>query len=244
MTKLALMFACVSMAAACADPAETPDVPTFTARIRGPLAAPTVADAKTYHDGVAQGGEATAKEAGDVAHLVGLGITDLGTPLDEFLALDRWDDGDAALGFYADPNFAAALRPLFSAAPDLQLFERHPEWTSWGELGAARASGQPYWYVVVEGRLKLASVDDNHAAHDAIASAGEEMARAAGDIAHLPHLAAGDDRAFFNVDVWTSKEGMLARFADPQFQAAIQSLFEARPDVRIYQSTAWYQWSE
>src|SRR6267142_5508139 len=118
MHKLAVVFAYVSIVAGCGDKSVTPDAAppaTFTARIRGPLAAATVGDSKTYHDGVAKGGEPQANANGDFAHLVGLGISDLGTPLNEFLALDRWSSVDGANGLYGDPMFQAAFRPLFSA---------------------------------------------------------------------------------------------------------------------------------
>ena len=215
--------------------------PTFTARIRGPLAS-SLADSQSRHDGVAAQGKAQANAAGDFAHQVGLGTTDLGTHLDEFLALDRWTDASGAQAFYADPNFQAELGPLFSAAPSVDLYERRPDWAGWGQLDAGRLDAQPYWFVVIEGRLASTDRETNHAAHDAIASRAEAQARAAGDLAHLPHLAVGDDRTFFNVDVWNNEQGMLATFTSPDFQAAFGSLFESPPDIRVYRSTDWYQW--
>jgi quinol monooxygenase YgiN len=224
------------LATACTDDA---DPQLYTARIRGPLAA-SVSDAKAHHDQVAMGGEPQTTAAGDFAHQVGLGTTNFGTPENEFLAIDQWDNLEGAQATYSNPDFQAALAPLFSAQPSVELYARHPDWKSWGEMGVGR--GQPFWFVVVQGRLAKSDVAANHSAHDAIAGRGEDAARMGGDIAHLPHLSVTDDRIFFNVDVWSNEQGMLATFANPDFQAGLQSLFEAPPEVRIYKSTDWYQW--
>src|SRR5438045_3722961 len=71
-------------------PAPDAAPPTYTARIRGPLADPDLAAAKAYHDGVAMNGEPGAHQLGDFAHQVVLGTTDLGTTQDEFVAIDQW----------------------------------------------------------------------------------------------------------------------------------------------------------
>lgn len=241
------LVASLTLVACGDDGTPVPDAgvaPTFAARIRGPLAAPTVAQAKAYHDMVAKQGQPQSNAAGDFAHQVGLGTSDLGTTPNEFLAIDQWRDAATAAAFYADPTFQAALGPLFSAPPDVVLFERHVEWRSWGEMGSGRASGQPYWLVTVQGRLAKPTLDENHANHDAVAGGGEAMARAAGDLAHLPHLNPRDTREFFNVDIWSNEQAMIATFTDPAFQAAFGSLFESPPDLRIYASTDWYQWYE
>ena len=243
--KLIASLASILALAACGDDATVkPDAgapSTFTARIRGPLAQ-SVDDSKAYHDQVAAKSEAAANAAGDFAHQVGLGTTDFGTLENEFLALDQWTDANGATQFYASPDFQAGLDPLLSVPPDVQLFERHPEWTSWGEMGSGRLSSQPYWFVTIQGRLVDPDVAANQAKHDAIAGAAEAMARAAGDLAHLPHLAIGDDRVFFNVDVWSSEQSLVATFSDPNFRAGLLSLFESPPDVRVYASTDWHQW--
>jgi len=228
------MFASLVLVTACGTDSQPQ---TFTARIRGPLAAqPT--DAKTYHDRVAMQGH----DPDDFAHHVGLGTSDLGTTPNEFLAIDQWDDRETAAAFYANPEFAQALGGLFSAQPELQIFERRDDWKSWGEMGSGRLSGQPYWLVTIQGRLAQPSLEDNHAHHDAIAGNGEASARMAGDLAHLPHLNPDDDREFFNVDVWSNEQNMLATFTDPNFRTAFLSLFESPPELRIYASTDWFQW--
>lgn len=235
------------------DPATSPDagtadaapdaaLPTYTARIRGPLADPDLAAARAYHDGVAMNGEAGAHQLGDFAHQVVLGTTDLGTTQDQFVAIDQWRSAEGASTLYNDPDFQAALGPLFAAPPEVELYERHTDWYGWGDLGAGRATGQPYWLATIHGRLKQATVAENQAAHDAIAAGAEDQAHLAGDIAHVPHLGLTDDREFFNIDLWTDEAGMLAVYTDPAFQQAFLSLFESPPELYIYRSTDWYQW--
>jgi hypothetical protein len=96
--------------------------------------------------------------------------------------------------------------------------------------------------VTVEARLARDTLEGNRDAHDVVAEGNEALAAAAGDVAHLPHLAVDDPRAFFNIDVWASEQGMLQTFGNPDFQAQFLSLFEGPPTVRIYRSTDWHQW--
>ena len=229
--------------AACTDDPEPAFEPTaFTARVRGPLAGPDLAAAKARHDGIAMGAHAQATAAGDFAHHVLLGTEHAGTPRDEFLAIDQWTSLDGANALYGDPDFQAAQGTLFTAPPNVQLFARRTDWHSWGEMGSGRTTGQPFWFAIVQGRLARDTVADNQLAHDEVAGGNEAIAAAAGDIAHLPHLAVDDPRVFFNVDIWSSEQGMLATFGNPDFQAQFQTLFESPPEVRIYRSTDWYQW--
>ena len=202
MNKLTWLMTCALMTTGCDNTHDaSPDasMPTYTARIRGPLAA-TIGDAKTMHDALASGGQAQSNAAGDFAHQVGLGTTDLDTQLNEFLALDQWRTADGAQAFYANAQFTAGLDALFTMTPSIELFERHPDWVSWGDLGAGRESGQPYWFVVIEGTLASTDLETNHAAHDMIAGASEAQAQQAGDIAHLPHLAVAGPRRFTVLD--------------------------------------------
>jgi len=228
---LPFLFAC-----AADDPA-----PGYTVHIHGPLAqSSNLAAAQSYHDTNAAAAEGPARSAGDYAHHVLLGTAYAGTPVNEFLAIDRWHaELPGVQAFYADPGFQAAVSGLYSAPPSVRVYERREDWISWGESGVA--SG-PYWFVTVEGRLAQGTVDANREAHDAVAGGFEAQANAAGDIAHLPHIAVDDPRAFFNIDVWASEQGMLQTFADPSFQSVFLGLFEGPPTVHIYRSTDWYQW--
>jgi len=226
---LPFLFACASE-----DPA-----PSYTVHVRGTLAQ-SVDSSRTYHDGAAAGVEDKARSLGDFAHHVLLGTSYAGTPADEFLAIDQWRGELADVeGFYADPQFRAATSGLYSAPPSLRVYQRREDWHGWGEAGGHAG---PYWFVTVEGRLAKGAEGANRDAHDAVAGGFEAQAAAAGDVAHLPHLAVDDPRAFFNIDVWGSEQGMLQTFGDPAFQAEFLALFEGPPTVRIYHSTDWHQW--
>lgn len=228
---LPFLFACASD-----DPA-----PTYSVHVRGTLAQPSdLAAARTGHDAGARGAEDKARSLGDFAHHVLLGTPYAGTTADEFLAIDQWRGALADVqGFYADPEFQAAIGPLFSAPPSLRVYERREDWHSWGEAGGHAG---PYWFVIVEGRLAQDTEGANREAHDAVAGGFEAQANTAGDVAHLPHLAIDDPRAFFNIDVWASEQGMLQTFADPAFQTQFLALFDGPPTVRVYRSTDWHQW--
>ena len=228
---LPLLFACASD-----DPA-----PSYTVHVHGLLAQSSdLAAARGYHDNAARGAEELARSAGDFAHHVLLGTPYAGTPTDEFLAIDQWRGELADVqGFYADPQFQAATAGLYSAPPSVRIYERREDWRGWGEAGGHAG---PYWYVIVEGRLAQGGAEANQKAHDAVAGGFEAQAVAAGDVAHLPHLAVDDPRAFFNIDVWVSEQGLLQTFADPAFQTEFLALFESPPTVRIYRSTDWHQW--
>jgi hypothetical protein len=232
---LALPLLC-SAACASDDPA-----PSYTVHVRGSLAqSADLAAARGGHDGGARAVEEQARAAGDFAHHVLLGTAYAGTPTNELLAIDQWRGALGGVqGFYADPQFQAATGALFTAPPAVRVYERREDWHGWGEAGGHAG---PYWYVIVEGRLAQGGAEANREAHDAVAGGFEAQASAAGDVAHLPHLAVDDPRAFFNIDVWASEQGMLQAFTEPAFQAAFLALFEGPPTVRIYRSTDWHQW--
>jgi quinol monooxygenase YgiN len=229
---LPFLFACAS---------DDPE-PSYTVHVHGTLAQSSdLAAAQSFHDGTASAVEANLRSAGDFAHHVLLGTAYAGTQVNEFLAIDRWRDTKLAdvQAVYADPAFQQAVAPLYAAPPSVRVYERREDWHSWGESGGETG---PYWFVTVEGRLARETVDANQDAHDAVAKGNEALANAAGDIAHLPHLGVDDPRAFFNIDVWASEQGMLQTFGDPNFQAQFLALFEGPPTVHIYHSTSWHQW--
>ena len=112
----------------------------------------------------------------------------------------------------------------------------------WGSLDEADAT-TPRYFVVVRGRLALPTVAENRTAHDTVASGGQAMAMAAGDVAHIVFLGADDDREFLAIDVWPTTDNMMALYTDPLFVAAFGSLFEAPgPVVGVYESTDWHSW--
>src|SRR5215472_5442929 len=88
--------------------------PEYAAFIRGTLAnAGNLGAAKAAHDQLAQGGESSARTAGDIAHAALLGTAILDSQQGDFLALDRWTDAASMEAFYANPKFAQAFAALF-----------------------------------------------------------------------------------------------------------------------------------
>lgn len=242
---------CSFLAAACgshpkpaSEPAQPPAeaaVPAITAYVHGPLAKQDLAAARADHDQLAGGSQSAGYAAGDRGHHVLLGTGEPAGGQDEFLALDEWLDLQGPHALYGDPKFQAGFGALFAKPVAPELYQRHPDWITWGDLKAPPGGG-PYWVMIVKGHLAKATEAENRAAHDAVAAGFEKIARASGDIAHVPHLAVNDPRVFFNVDVSTSHEGMLAVVSNPDFQKAFGALFDAPPEVHIYRATDWKQW--
>jgi len=215
--------------------------PEFAALVRGTLFTTDLAMAKEKHDGIAGGGEAAAKAAGDIAHDVLLGTTMLGTEENQFLGIDRWTDAQAMNNFYMNPDLQAAFGTLFSGPPSLEAFQRQPTWHTWGDMDAGD-SFDPYFFVVVRGKLKEADPAKAQAAHDAVAGGGEAQVTAAGDVAHIVFTGLQDPQEFFAIDIWKASDNLEAVYTNPDFQAAFGGLFEGTPTLAVYQSTDWHQW--
>lgn len=107
------------------DAADASD-PRYFVVVRGHLAATTTDEARAAHDAVAGGGEAMARAAGDVGHIVFLGADD---PRD-FLAIDIWPTTDNLEALYSNPDFAAAFATLFDAPPTVGVYES-TSWHQW-----------------------------------------------------------------------------------------------------------------
>lgn len=75
----------------------------------GQLSAADTAEAQAAHDQVAGGGKDPSIAAGNVAHLVYLGLDN---PRD-FIGVDIWASDENLAGFYQNPDFRAAFEPLF-----------------------------------------------------------------------------------------------------------------------------------
>lgn len=215
--------------------------PEFAALVRGTLFTADLAAAKTKHDEIASGGEPAAKAAGDIAHDVLLGTTLLGTVENQFVGIDRWTDGQAMSDFYMNPDLQAAFGQLFSAPPTLEAFQRQPTWHTWGDMDAGDTF-DPYFFVVVRGKLKEADPAKAQAGHDAVASGGEATVTAAGDVAHIVFTGLQDPQEFLAIDIWKSSDDMEAVYTNADFQAAFGSLFEGQPTLAVYRSTDWHQW--
>jgi quinol monooxygenase YgiN len=213
----------------------------FIVVVRGQLAgAEDLSAAREMHDAVARNGEAAAKEAGDHAHDVLLGTAMLDSTENEFLAIDRWDDADAMVAWYADPAFQEAFAGLFAAPPTLQFFRRAPEWVNWGEMDSGDVH-DPYYFHLAIGTLAESDPSAAQAAHDAVASGGKEPSIGAGNVAHVVFVGLEDPREFVAVDIWSVGEPIEPFYSSPQFQDAFAPLFTAVSEP-VYESTDWHQW--
>jgi hypothetical protein len=100
--------------------------PYFFVIVRGRLAGDP-ADIKPQHDAVAMGGETQAMAAGDVAHVVYLGLQDTR----EFWAVDIWNADDNIEAFYTDPMFQMAFAPLFEGGTATIQVYQSTDWHQW-----------------------------------------------------------------------------------------------------------------
>ena len=215
--------------------------PEYAVLVRGTLFTTDLVEAKTYHDGLAAGGEQPAKDAGDFGHDALLGTTLLGSTENAFLGIDRWDNLAGLQGFYANPDFQKNFGMLFSAPPTVETFEHQPTWHGWGDLTSGDSS-DPYWFVVVRGHLAEADAAKAQTGHDGVAAAGEAAAKAAGDVAHVVFTGVEDAQEFMAVDIWPDSTNLEALYTNPDFQMAFGSLFDAPPVIAVYKSTDWHQW--
>ena len=81
---------------------------------------------QAQHDGIAKGGESTAKGLGDVAHLIYVGRDDDR----EALLIDVWTTSDNLAAFYSDPKFQQAVGGLFEAPPRVAVYASS-DWHQW-----------------------------------------------------------------------------------------------------------------
>lgn len=224
------------------ETSETPSPePEYAVLVRGALFTDDLVAAQSLHDMLAAGGQPQAMAAGDFGHDVGLGTGLLATTTTtSFWAVDRWNDADAMGTFYMNPDFAAGFAELFDGPPIIEQFERRHDYHSWGDLDAA--DDQTRWVVVVRGRLAGDDPQTRQTGHDMAAMAGEQMVRAAGDVAHVAYTGLADDREFLAFDLWTSPDSIAAVYSDPDFQASFAALFSAPPSLQIYKTNDWHQW--
>jgi quinol monooxygenase YgiN len=95
--------------------------------------------------------------------------------------------------------------------------------------------------VTIRGRLR----DDPSAIqkiHDAVTAATKVMALQAGDISHRVYLNRDDGRDFLGIDEWETADAVQAFSANPQIQEFFTQMFEAAPDVWIWQEPGWNAW--
>jgi quinol monooxygenase YgiN len=91
----------------------------------GTLAQAEVAQNRMAHDQVAAGGKEPSIGAGNVAHVVWLGLDDRR----RFLAVDIWRDDDNLEAFYQNPDFRMAFTPLFESVSEPVY--RSTDWYQW-----------------------------------------------------------------------------------------------------------------
>jgi hypothetical protein len=113
----------------------------------------------------------------------------------------------------------------------------------------AGSAGAPssFFVAVPIGPLAAADLAASKAAHDAIAQAGEEPAKQAGDDMHAVFLGTTllgtTENEFAAVDRWKSDENMDAFYGNADFQQAFGQLFSAQPFFGTYEcSDDWYAW--
>ncbi|HEU0030026.1 MAG TPA: hypothetical protein VFQ53_05295 [Kofleriaceae bacterium] len=235
MKPLTVLLFAASILISCSDDSAPPR--EYAAVVRGTLANPDLAAARTQHDAIARAGQASAMAHGDIAHDALLGTDLLDSTPNEFLAIDRWTDADEMRRFYASPG---ALAELFVAPPTIELFELHPEWVSWGDMTSGDAF-EPYYFHFALGDLAQPDVAANQAAHDQVAAGGKDPSLAAGNVAHVVWLGLDDPHRFLAVDIWRTADVMEAFYTNPDFVRAFAPLFTAVTQP-VYQSTDWYQW--
>jgi quinol monooxygenase YgiN len=100
--------------------------PHYYAIVRGRLRGTDREASRVMHDRLAEGGEEAARGAGDVAHVVGLGLAD---PR-EFLAVDVWTSMDAIEAVYGNPDFQAGFAALFEGTPTIAIYGS-TDWYQW-----------------------------------------------------------------------------------------------------------------
>lgn len=219
------------------DPAEPTE---FAAVVRGTLAADDVEEAQQAHDPIAEGGEAAAREAGDIAHTVLLGTTLLDSIENEFMAIDRWTDRDAMEAFYADPEVQAGLGPVFAGAPTIEFFGLAEGWETWGDMRSGEAH-DPYFVHLALGELADDDPVAAQAAHDQVAAGGKQPSIDAGNVAHVVYLGLDDPQRFVAFDIWGVGEPIEPFYTNPDFRAAFEPLFSSVSEP-VFESTDWYQW--
>jgi hypothetical protein len=77
------------------------------------------------HDQVAAGGKQPSIDAGNVAHVVFLGLEDKR----RFVAVDIWGKGDPIQPFYSNPQFRQAFEPLFESVKEPVY--QSTDWHQW-----------------------------------------------------------------------------------------------------------------
>ncbi|MBX3188526.1 MAG: hypothetical protein KF819_16035 [Labilithrix sp.] len=102
-----------------------PHDPHFVHLAIGTLANTDVTKNEAAHNAVAAGGKDPSLGAGNLAHVVFLGLADER----RFVAVDIWSKGDAIEGFYSNPQFRQVFLPLFESVKEPVY--QSTKWHSW-----------------------------------------------------------------------------------------------------------------
>ncbi len=218
------------------------DEPHYWVVVRGTLAGDDLEASRAAHDAVAAAGQSMAEDAGDVGHLVYLGLEPL-VPGNEFLAIDLWTTAEGLPEFYAamPPEFEA----LFVESPVVAVYESSSfyQYDSGADIDAELA-------VLVRGALAETVSVPPTMYHDIIASAGQEAATALGDLSHDALLGASllgsPEGAFLALDRWDDLTNMSAFYENPAFAEGFASLFAADepPAIEPMQRVDWESWGD
>ena len=101
------------------------------AMVRGTVASRE--DAMKVHNEIVMGGVNAARLAGDLSHDAYFRMAAPGSPEElEFLVVDVWMDAEGMNNFYQNPDFAAGIQKLFSAAPTVSIWNQTMgDWVEW-----------------------------------------------------------------------------------------------------------------
>ncbi|MEP7291309.1 MAG: hypothetical protein ABI835_05975 [Chloroflexota bacterium] len=90
-------------------------------------------EALAFHNQIVAGGINAARIAGDISHDVYFQLVPPGEPESlEFLAIDVWTNAEGMQAYYGNPDFQAGVMQLFTAAPDISIWNPTPgDWIEW-----------------------------------------------------------------------------------------------------------------
>jgi quinol monooxygenase YgiN len=214
--------------------------------IRGTLAPATQEDARQLHNKTAgdPASIAAARSLGDISHMVYAPLAPATAGAGDILFMDLWTSTDGLSQFFANPQVQAQAAQIFSER-DPVVWDPASDFLSY-HLPAPYGQNDRF---VALARGTVRSREEALAAHNTIVASQLNNARMAGTLSHEPYFRAAapgepETLEFLSVDVWMNASTMQQFYADPDFQAALATLFVAAPDVSAWTSPAgsWTEW--